>query len=241
MRHVCGIDETLELSIHAHQNYPLSNQLFGHRCVDMMRDVEASPFPPEGGVLSVAGGVMSISSQGAGVACRPLVQRLRQILWGPVFAILLLAPALLALLALPLPAQAAAAPQHWTITDDSGQLWGLNLFEQPDPAYPAGWRLRLTGRSPGQTLDHRRPLLLSDGLGGAWSLPNRSEELVRLAEEQIPAASAQFDAQSLEPRPSEVLPLRLELPTDGRDGVALLVLQSEVVLALHELPPNPVT
>ena len=184
---------------------------------------------------------MSISSQGAGAACRPLVQRLRQILWGPVFAILLLAPALLALLALPLPVQAAAAPQHWTITDASGQLWGLNLFEQPDPAYPAGWRLRLTGRSPGQTLDHRRPLLLSDGLGGAWSLPNRSEELVRLAEEQIPAASAQFDAQSLEPRPSEVLPLRLELPTDGRDGVALLVLQSEVVLALHELPPNPVT
>ena len=204
----------------------------------MMRDVEASPFPPEGGVLSVAGGVMSISSQGAGAACRPLVQRLRQILWGPVFAILLLAPALLAL---PLPVQAAAAPQHWTIIDASGQLWGLNLFEQPDPAYPAGWRLRLTGRSPGQTLDHRRPLLLSDGLGGAWSLPNRSEELVRLAEEQIPAASAQFDAQSLEPRPSEVLPLRLELPTDGRDGVALLVLQSEVVLALHELPPNPVT
>ena len=210
----------------------------------MMRDEKASPFPPEGGVLSVAGGVMSISSQGAGAACRPLVQRLRQILWGPVFAAFLLAPALLALLALlalPLPVQAATAPQHWTITDASGQLWGLNLFEQPDPAYPAGWRLRLTGRSPGQTLDHRRPLLLSDGLGGAWSLPNRSEELVRLAEEQIPAASAQFDAQSLEPRPSEVLPLRLELPTDGRDGVALLVLQSEVVLALHELPPNPMT
>ena len=207
----------------------------------MMRDEEASPFPPEGGVLSVAGGVMSIYSQGAGAACRALFQRLRQILWGPVFAALLLAAALLALLALPLPVQAATAPQHWTITDASGQLWGLNLFEQPDPAYPAGWRLRLTGRSPGQTLDHRRPLLLSDGLGGAWSLPNRSEELVRLAEEQIPAASAQFDAQSLEPRPSEVLPLRLELPTDGRDGVALLVLQSEVVLALHELPPNPVT
>lgn len=184
---------------------------------------------------------MSISSQGAGAACRALFQRLRQILWGPVFAAFLLAAALLALLALPLPVQAATAPQHWTITDASGQLWGLNLFEQPDPAYPAGWRLRLTGRSPGQTLDHRRPLLLSDGLGGAWSLPNRSEELVRLAEEQIPAASAQFDAHALEPRPSAVLPLRLELPTDEREGVALLVLQSEVVLALHELSPNPVT
>ena len=206
-----------------------------------MRDEEASPFPPEGGVLSVAGGVMSISSQGAGAACRALFQRLRQILWGPVFAAFLLAAALLALLALPLPVQAATAPQQWTITDASGQLWGLSLFEQPDSAYPAGWRLRLTGRSPGQTLDHRRPLLLSDGLGGAWSLPNRSEELVRLAEEQIPAASAQFDAHALEPRPSAVLPLRQELPTDEREGVALLVLQSEVVLALHELSPNPVT
>jgi hypothetical protein len=163
---------------------------------------------------------------------------LRQILWGPVFAAFLLAPALLAL---PLPVQAAAAPQHWTIPDASGQLWGLNLFEQPDPAYQAGWRLRLTGRSPGQALDHRRPLLLSDGLGGAWALPNRSEELVRLADEQIPEASAQFDAQSLEPRPSAVLPLRLELPTDGQDGVALVVLPPEVVLALHVLPPNLVT
>jgi hypothetical protein len=181
---------------------------------------------------------MGISSQRACFASLPRAQRLRQLLCWPVFAALLIA---LALLMLPLLAQAAAAPQRWGLTDSSGQLWGLNLFEQPDPAYPAGWRLRLTGRSPGQALDHRRPLLLSDGLGGAWALPNRSEELVRLADEQIPEASAQFDAHALEPRPSAVLPLRLELPTDEREGVALVVLPPEVVLALHGLPPNLVS
>jgi inward rectifier potassium channel len=33
-----GIDETLERSIHAHHNYPLSEVLFGHGFVDMMHD-----------------------------------------------------------------------------------------------------------------------------------------------------------------------------------------------------------
>ena len=119
---------------------------------------------------------------------------------------------------LPLQAQAAVDPQRWTLTDSSGHYWGLTLFEQPDPAYPAGWRLRLTARSPGQVVDHQRPLLLSDGLGGAWNLPNRSEEMVRQGEEVIPEASAQFDAHDLDPRPSEVLPLQLEVPTDNQEG-----------------------
>ncbi|MDM7938363.1 MAG: DUF3122 domain-containing protein [Cyanobium sp. CZS 48M] len=144
----------------------------------------------------------------------------------------------LALMVLPLQAQAAADQQRWSLNDSSGHLWGLTLFEQPDPAYPAGWRLRLTARSPGQTVDHQRPLLLSDGLGGAWLLPNRSEELVRFGVEEIPGASAQFDADAMEPRPSEVLPLQLEAPTDIREGTALVMLQPEIVQALHELPPN---
>jgi hypothetical protein len=146
----------------------------------------------------------------------------------------------LSLLVLPLQAQAAVDPQRWSLTDSSGHLWGLTLFEQPDPAYPAGWRLRLTGRSPGQTVDHRRPLFLRDGLGGAWTLPNRSEELVRSGEEAIPAASAQFDAHALEPRPSGVLPLQLVVPTDDPDGSSMVMLQPEVVQALHELPENRV-
>jgi hypothetical protein len=146
----------------------------------------------------------------------------------------------LALLVLPLQAQAAAGTQRWTLTDSSGHLWGLSLFEQPDAAYPEGWRLRLTARSPGQTVDHQRPLLLGDGLGGAWVLPNRSEELVPKGEEPIPASAAQFDLLPLEPRPSDVLPLQLAVPTDDREGAALVLLQPEVVQALHGLPAKPV-
>jgi hypothetical protein len=139
---------------------------------------------------------------------------------------------------LPLQAQAAVDPQRWSLTDSSGHLWGLTLFKQPDPAYPDGWRLRLTARSPGQGVDHQRPLLLSDGLGGAWVLPNRSEELVRHGEEVIPESSAQFDVHALDPRPSEVLPLQLEVPTDDQGGADLIMLQPEVVRALHQQLPN---
>jgi len=181
---------------------------------------------------------MSIPSQRAGAGFRPGTHRLHRPSWWPVFAAVLLA---LTLMLLPLQAQAAVDPQRWSLTDSSGHLWGLTLFEQPDPAYPAGWRLRLTARSPGQIVDHQRPLLLSDGLGGAWELPNRSEEIVRQGEEVIPESSAQFDAHALDPRPSDVLPLQLEVPTDSHEGTTLVMLQPEVVQALHELPPNEVT
>jgi len=178
---------------------------------------------------------MSIPSQRAGAGFRPAAHRLHRPNWRPVVAAVLLA---LTLLVLPLQAQAAVDPQRWSLTDSSGHSWGLTLFEQPDPAYPAGWRLRLTARSPGQGVDHQRPLLLSDGLGGAWNLPNRSEELVRQGEEVIPEASAQFDAHALDPRPSEVLPLQLEVPTDDQEGAVLVMLQPEVVQELHELPSS---
>jgi hypothetical protein len=54
----------------------------------------------------------------------------------------------------------------------------------------------------------------------------------------IPEASAQFDAHALDSRPSEVLPLQLEVPTDNQEGTTLVMLQPEVVQALHKLPPN---
>lgn len=178
---------------------------------------------------------MSIPSQSSGSGVRPGSHGLGRRLWAAVLAGVLVA---LALLVLPQVTQAAAAPQRWTLTDSSGHLWGLSLFEQPDPTYPAGWRLRLTARSPGQTVDHQRPLLLNDGTGASWSLPNRSEEEVRQGEELIPTSSAQFDARALEPTPSAVQPLQLEMPTDQGEATAVVTLQPEVVQALHGLPPN---
>jgi hypothetical protein len=178
---------------------------------------------------------MSIPSQSSGAGSRPGVNGLGRRLWGPVLAGVLVA---LALLVMPQPTQAVTAPQRWTLTDSSGHLWGLSLFEQPDPGYPAGWRLRLTAQSPGQAVDHQRPLLLNDGIGNSWSLPNRSEELVREGEELIPTSSAQFDAHALKPRPSDVQPLQMEVPTDQGDATAQVMLQPEAVQALHGLPPN---
>ncbi|MCT0212457.1 DUF3122 domain-containing protein [Synechococcus sp. CS-1327] len=177
---------------------------------------------------------MIASSPGAHARSFAEAWRLHRPLLKPLFAAVLLVLALL----LPLQAQAGADPQRWTLTDSSGHLWGLNLFEQPDPAYPAGWRLRLTARSPGQEVDHQKPLQLSDGLGSSWLLPNRSEELVQQGEAVIPLSSAQFDIGALDPRPSDVLPLQLELPIANQAASALVALQPELVQALHALPTN---
>jgi hypothetical protein len=139
-------------------------------------------------------------------------------------------------------ASAAAAPgiQHWSVSDALGHGWGLSLFEQPDPDFAPGWRLRLNARTPGLTLDHERPLAIGDGLGGAWELANRSEELVARGVRIVPAGSAQFDVADLEPRPRDSLPLRLTLPL--ADGTATaLTLGPEVVAALHALPSREPT
>jgi hypothetical protein len=132
-------------------------------------------------------------------------------------------------------ASAASAIQRWSVSDALGHGWSLSLFEQPDPDFAPGWRLRLNARSPGLTLDHERPLAIGDGLGGSWELANRSEELVARGQRIVPAGSAQFDAMDLDPRPRDALPLRLTLPlADGT--AAVLTLGPEVVGALHSLP-----
>lgn len=61
---------------------------------------------------------------------------------------------------------------------------------------------------------------------------------MREGEELIPTASGQFDARALEPRPSAVQPLKLEVPTDQGEATAVVMLQPEVVQALHGLAPN---
>ncbi|MCP9883511.1 DUF3122 domain-containing protein [Synechococcus sp. ATX 2A4] len=121
-------------------------------------------------------------------------------------------------------AMAEASPPHWTLSDAAGQRWGLVLFEQPDPAYPAGPRLRLNALEPGQRIDHQRPLQVDDGAAQQWQLPNRSEELVAAGETALPPGAAQFDAAGLVPPPSDRRPLRLLVPmADGGNDASLML------------------
>ena len=131
-------------------------------------------------------------------------------------------------------AAADASPQRWDLRDAAGQRWGLVLFSQPDPAYPSGWRLRLTALVGSAPLDHRQPLQLDDGSGQRWLLENRSEELVAPGDGGLPPQSAQFDLAGLQPRPSAVLPLHLRVSLE--DGEAELVLGPDQLNALHALP-----
>ncbi|KEF41002.1 MAG: hypothetical protein ER33_13920 [Cyanobium sp. CACIAM 14] len=152
---------------------------------------------------------------------------------------------LVLLLLLPLapgPARAdgALAPadgQRWSLRDQDGHRWSLRIFAQPDPAYLGGERLRLSALTPGIAVDHATPLRISDGAGGTWSLPNRSEELVPSDQGAAPAGSAQFDLAGLNPRPGDALPLELRLAL-GPAGTAQLVLGPEETLALHALAPE---
>lgn len=159
--------------------------------------------------------------------------------WIPVLLVALV----LSLLVLgPLATQASETTLRWELRDGSGGRWGLVLFEQPDPALPHGWRLRLLSRDPGLQLDHRRSLQIDDGMGGHWQLANCSQELVAKADDDLPDQAAQFDAEGLWPRPQAALPLQVLIPLAGRDapgaGAAALVLGPEPVAALHGLPPR---
>jgi hypothetical protein len=60
----------------------------------------------------------------------------------------------------------AQLPQGWTLQDQAGRSWSLTLFEQADPAFPGGLRLRFTDRSGRMRLDHHRR-----GCAMAWVLP----------------------------------------------------------------------
>jgi hypothetical protein len=54
--------------------------------------------------------------------------------------------------------------------------------------------------------------------------------------EPLPDTSAQFDAVALDPPPSPVVPLQLEVPLAGGGG-SLLQLEPDLVEALHEALP----
>jgi hypothetical protein len=155
----------------------------------------------------------------------------------------LLRPALLPLLTLalvfavavllfePAPALAQVA-QRWTLQDQAGRSWSLTLFEQADPAFPGGLRLRLTDRTGTRRLDHHRPLQLRDGLGGAWELANRSGELVPAGVDDLPAGSAQFDLAGLQPNLRADIPLAMAVPLEAEEEVQLVAGPAAVV-ALH--------
>ena len=125
--------------------------------------------------------------------------------------------------------------QRWSLRDRDDNRWSLRIFEQPDHAWHSGERLRLSALTPGIAIDHSRPLLLSDGVGGAWTLANRSEELVAPGGGELPEGSAQFDMAALLPRPSDALPLVLSLPLAGEASTEL-VLGPEETQAMHALP-----
>ncbi len=143
----------------------------------------------------------------------------------------LLAAFAMLLMGLLLAAPALAVPS-WSLSDSAGHRFNVTVFQQPFPEYPSGWRLRFNG-SGGTALDHAASLRVSDGLGQRWELPNRSEELVPKDGSPVPAGSAQFDLEALSPRPSEALPLEVELVTSG--GPVRFDLTPEQTLQLHEL------
>jgi hypothetical protein len=169
----------------------------------------------------------AMSAPAVSVSAPPVA---RQSPWPPRLAPLLLG--LLLVLTLAPGLARADEGQRWSLRDQDDNRWSLRIFAQPDPAYPSGDRLRLSALTPGVAVDHASPLLISDGMGGAWTLANRSEELVPADGGALPEGSAQFDMADLRPRPSGALPLALTLPLSGEASV-VLVLGPEETEALH--------
>ncbi|MEA5441818.1 hypothetical protein VB739_04550 [Cyanobium gracile UHCC 0281] len=139
----------------------------------------------------------------------------------------------LASLLSPSAASAAETDGNWNLDDGVGHRLGVMLYEQSDINAATGLRLRLNAESPRLTLDHARPLLLSDGKDQDWRLANRSDELTASADGAIPATSSQFDAGCLEPTPADGLPLRITVPSSSGD--LSFALSPGQVQTLHSL------
>lgn len=145
---------------------------------------------------------------------------------------------LMVLLLQPAALWATGGSERWTLNDRQGQRWVVSLFPQPDPAYPAGARLRVTALSPAaqavQTPSHSAPLELSDAFAGSWKFPNRSEELVPPESGGIPSGSAQFGLDPLSSPPKAEGPVVLHIPLTGGER-ATVVLGPAPTAALSQL------
>jgi len=130
-------------------------------------------------------------------------------------------------------ATAAETNGNWNLDDGEGHRLGVMLFEGSDINAAKGLRLRLNAKSPKLTLDHARPLLLSDGKDQDWSLANRSAELTASAGGAVPATSSQFDAGCLDPTPADGLPLKITVPSSAGD--LSFALSTGQVQTLHSL------
>jgi len=139
----------------------------------------------------------------------------------------------LASLLSPPPATAAETDGNWNLDDGAGHRLGVMLYERPDINAATGLRLRLNAESPKLTLDHARPLLLSDGMDQDWSLANLSKELTASVGGAIPATSSQFDAGCLDPTPADGLPLKITVPSSAGD--LSFALSPGQVQTLHSL------
>jgi hypothetical protein len=155
----------------------------------------------------------------------------RLILSGRAWAV---AVALLVLLPLCAPAAAMAGTTgNWNLDDGAGHRLGVMLFERSDINKPSGLRLRLNAESDGLKLDHARPLVLSDGNEGSWSLTNRSKELIATAGGKIPVGSSQFDAGCLSPIPDDGMTMQISVPSSAGD--LSFALSAGQVETLHSL------
>ena len=130
-------------------------------------------------------------------------------------------------------ATAAETDGNWNLDDGEGHRLGVMLYEGSDINAAKGLRLRLNAESPKLTLDHARPLLLSDGKDQDWSLANHSAELTASAGGAVPATSSQFDAGCLDPTPADGLPLKITVPSSAGD--LSFALSPGQVQTLHSL------
>jgi len=123
----------------------------------------------------------------------------------------------LASLLSPSAATAAETEGSWNLDDGAGHRLGVMLYESSDINAAKGLRIRLNAESPKLSLDHSRPLRLSDGKDQNWSLANLSSELTASVGAAIPATSSQFDAGCLDPTPADGLPLKITVPSSAGD------------------------
>ena len=145
------------------------------------------------------------------------LRRLRQFV--SIGSALMVAVGLFVLAPLFSPAAALGADTsgNWNLDDGAGHRLGAVLFERSDINSPSGLRLRLNAESAGLKLDHTHPLVLRDGNQQTWNLENLSKELLTTAGGKLPVDSSQYNADCLNPIPTDGITMQIIVPSSAGD------------------------
>lgn len=161
---------------------------------------------------------------------------LSSLVWVLVTGFLSIAPAVAAM------SQTEEIPGQWlyqsrtVLQDQSGSSWQAIAFKRIRPESAQGVYLRLVGFPESVHIDQTQPLRLTTALGKSLTAPNITSRI--FSDTPSLPNVGQYDLHLVLSEFNQVIPLRIEIPTQEGIGVALWV-SPQVLQEWHTIAEIP--